>query len=571
MEITLVAPQSLEGQTLGKYRVLEALGRGGMAQVYRAYHPSLERYVAIKLLRSDLIEEEEFLARFRREARAVAALRHPHIVQVFDFDVQNDQYYMVMELLEGNTLKALLNHYRTNNETLPWGHMVRILLDVLDGLGYAHSEGITHRDIKPANIMLTRRGQGVLTDFGVAQIVGGTQYTVSGALMGTLHYMAPEQGLHGKCDSRSDLYSLGVVMYETLTGRPPFDADTPLAILLKHLNDPLPLPHVIDPSIPECLERVVLKALAKQPEERYPDAAAMAASLQQAAQEAGVAISSSAELAAILASASGGTSPQSTRPAAQPGGQPAPVPGPDTAERIAVYSGAARQNIPDPSFAADDTANLPPIELPETRTAAMPETVQGISPADLDKLGENLNGLGQGLGSFGNKFSCRLKERLDEHRPSLSRLPMPGIAQAVLTAVFLMVFINILAIFVEANGLSIFEHGWPMELTLTGMLLSAVMIGTTSPWLLVPIGILLGNGLLLGYYNFTGAWFMWAFLWPIELLLLYLSIRVPFWLTRQGRDYQWVIRPLGYLFFLIGLFASSLITGLAFIIALFRL
>ena len=209
-----MAPSSLEGQSLGKYRILEPLGRGGMAQVYKAYHPLLDRYVAVKILRSDLVEEEEFLARFRRDARAVAALRHPNIVQIYDFDVQNDLYYMVMELLEGDTLKAYLNTLRVHSEKLPLGETVRIFTDVLSGLAYAHGEGIIHRDLKPANIMLTKRGQAVLTDFGIAQIVGGTQYTVSGALMGTLSYMAPEQGLNGHSDARSDIYSLGIAYYD---------------------------------------------------------------------------------------------------------------------------------------------------------------------------------------------------------------------------------------------------------------------------------------------------------------------------------------------------------------------
>ena len=247
---TDMAPLLLEGQTLGKYRILEPLGRGGMAQVFKAYHPLLDRYVAVKVLRSDLVEDEEFLARFRREARAVAALRHPNIVQIYDFDAQDDLYYMVMELLEGDTLKAYLNSLRVRLERLPAGEMVRIFSDVLAGLAYAHAQGIIHRDLKPANIMLTRQGQAVLTDFGIAQIIGGTQYTVSGALMGTLSYMSPEQGLEGRCDVRSDLYSLGIAYYEALTGKVPFDADTPLAILMKHINDPLPLPRKLDPIHP---------------------------------------------------------------------------------------------------------------------------------------------------------------------------------------------------------------------------------------------------------------------------------------------------------------------------------
>ncbi|MFN2271519.1 MAG: serine/threonine-protein kinase, partial [Anaerolineae bacterium] len=158
---------SLEGRNLGKYRVLEPLGRGGMARVYRAYHPQLDRYVAIKVLRSDLVEEGEFLARFRREAQAVAALRHPNVVQVFDFDLQDGIYYMVIELLEGDTLQTRLNDYRARGGGMPLGEVLRVLLDVLDGLAYAHSEGMIHRDLKPANILLTRRGQAVLTDFGI--------------------------------------------------------------------------------------------------------------------------------------------------------------------------------------------------------------------------------------------------------------------------------------------------------------------------------------------------------------------------------------------------------------------
>jgi len=252
---------SLEGRTLGKYRVLEPLGRGGMARVYRAYHPHLDRYVAIKVMRADLMlddattESESWTSRFRREAQAVARLRHPHIVQVFDFDVDDGVYFMVMELLEGDTLKARLNQCRLRNECIKPGEAVRIVQDVLDGLSYAHAAGVIHRDIKPGNIMLTRSGQAVITDFGIAQIVGGTRHTLSGALMGTLNYMAPEQGLEGRSDARGDLYSLGIVLYEMLTLRTPFEADTPLAILLKHLHDPLLPPRQLNPHLPEPLER----------------------------------------------------------------------------------------------------------------------------------------------------------------------------------------------------------------------------------------------------------------------------------------------------------------------------
>ncbi|MFZ5820787.1 MAG: protein kinase domain-containing protein [Chloroflexota bacterium] len=315
---------TLEGKTLGKYRVLEALGRGGMAQVYRGYHPQLERYVAIKVLRADLVEQEEFLERFRREAHAVSGLRHPNIVQVYDFDAQDDDYYMVMELLEGDTLRARLNGYRVQKQRMPLAEIARILADVLGGLDYAHSEGLIHRDLKPANIMLTKKGQAVLTDFGIAQIMGSTQVTVSGALMGTLNYMAPEQGLTGQCDARSDVYSLGIVLYEMLTGYTPFDADTPLAILMKHLNDPLPLPSQLDPHLPPLFEGVVLKALAKSPEDRFQGAAEMAAALQSAAQGL----------------------PDGARPAIPPPGGIAPQ---------VVFSGDSRRRIADRRFASEDT------------------------------------------------------------------------------------------------------------------------------------------------------------------------------------------------------------------------
>jgi len=319
-----VSTFTLEGKTLGKYRVLEALGRGGMAQVYRGYHPQLERYVALKVLRADLVEQEEFLERFRREARAVSALRHANIVQVFDFDADDDYYYMVMELLEGDTLRARLNGYRVKGLRMPLAEIARVTGDVLGGLEYAHGEGVIHRDLKPANIMLTSKGQAVLTDFGIAQILGNTRVTVSGALMGTLSYMAPEQGLKGQCDQRSDIYSLGIVLYEMLAGYTPFDADTPLAILMKHLNDPLPLLSQTDPQVAPVFEQLVLKALAKAPEDRFQSAAAMSGALRSLAQ---------------------GLS-EEPRPALAPAS-------PTNAQF--VFSGDSRRQIPDRHFADEET------------------------------------------------------------------------------------------------------------------------------------------------------------------------------------------------------------------------
>jgi serine/threonine protein kinase len=295
-EHRIVRKPSLQGQRLGRYLVLESLGRGGMARVYRAYHPQLDRYVAIKVLHSDLVEDAGFLSRFRREAQALAALRHPHIVQVYDFDVQDGIYYMVMELLEGDTLKTRLHDYRSRGAKMPLGEVARIVLDVLDGLAYAHSVGVVHRDIKPANILLTREGEAVLADFGIAHILGSTRHTASGALMGTLSYIAPEQGLEGQSDERSDLYSLGIVFYEMLTEHTPFDADTPLAILMKHLNDPLPALREFDAAVPRPFEEIVARALCKCPEDRYQSAGEMVDALQSAIEEIGLEVPSQVSL-----------------------------------------------------------------------------------------------------------------------------------------------------------------------------------------------------------------------------------------------------------------------------------
>ena len=259
----------LVGATLGRYRVLARLGRGGMADVYKAFQPSLDRDVAIKVLHPSMVDDKEFVGRFQREAKSVAALRHPNIIQVFDYDTQGDTYYMVMEFIDGPTLKAALEEIHRRREHLPLHVALRVVSDVGSALGYAHEQGVVHRDVKPANILLDRAGRVILTDFGVAKILSGTKVTMTGTVLGTPAYMSPEQGMGEHGDSRSDIYSLGVVLYELATGRLPFDADTPLAVLLKHVHDPLPLPRTVSPSLPEEVERIILKALAKEPADRY--------------------------------------------------------------------------------------------------------------------------------------------------------------------------------------------------------------------------------------------------------------------------------------------------------------
>jgi serine/threonine protein kinase len=502
-----MSPNPLEGQVIGKYRVLEALGRGGMAQVYRAYHPQLDRYVAVKVLRSDLVEEKEFLARFQREARAIASLRHPNIVQVFDFDVQDEIYYMVMELLEGDTLRARLNKFRVEGKRMPLPEVLGIMKDALRGLGYAHSQGIIHRDIKPANLMLTSRGEAVVTDFGIAQIVGATTYTVSGALMGTLSYMAPEQGLQGHCDQRSDLYSLGIVFYEMLTGYTPFDADTPLAILMKHLNDPLPLPRQIDPALPLALEHIVLKVLAKDPEDRYQTTDEMAAALEQVTPE---------EL---------------------PEGPRGVVPPPSGFDPKKVFSGASRKQITDQLFTQEDTD--PDLARTLEREGFRPEPpATGQAPS--------------------NPLAALVSKPLS----------VPGAVFGALGAILL---INLCATMnLSITGLNVYRYGWAFEIFLLAGFLAMIMWAVQKHWMLTPIIIIFGNALILSYCAITGRWNDWIFLWMLEPLIVGAAVYIPLQLTKKAPDTRFWARAGGALTVAMSLVLASSTCGLALIVALFR-
>jgi serine/threonine protein kinase len=285
MEIVLVEghPGSVTRKQLGKYEVIERLGRGGMAEVYKAYQASLDRFVALKLLHPFLADDPEFKDRFEREARNVARLRHPNIVQVYDFeyDAESESYYMVMELIDGQTLKDHLDSRK--GERLPIPEVLRIMRGSVEALAYAHARSMIHRDVKPANLMLDSDGRIVLTDFGIAKIVTGIQFTASGGMVGTPAYMAPEQGLGDAGDERSDLYSLGVILFQMITGKLPFDADTPLAVILKHLNEPIPSVFELAPDCPPDIEAIIVRTMDKDPDERYASAEAMLQALNAAA------------------------------------------------------------------------------------------------------------------------------------------------------------------------------------------------------------------------------------------------------------------------------------------------
>lgn len=272
---------NLIGQTIGQYRIMEQIGRGGMATVYKAFQPAMERNVAIKILPEHLAEDPHFIERFRQEAKAIAQLEHPHILPVYDYGEEKGLTYMVMRYLDSGTLTARLKR------GLEVAEVVRLLGQVAEALDYTHSRGIVHRDIKPSNVLIDSRGETLLTDFGIAKMVEGTAGLTGGAIVGTPTYMSPEQAQGRPVDGRSDIYSLGVILYEALIGRPPFEAETPMAVLMKHVSDPLPLPRTLKPEISEAMEQVILKALAKNPADRYQTAGQMKQAMATALTAAG--------------------------------------------------------------------------------------------------------------------------------------------------------------------------------------------------------------------------------------------------------------------------------------------
>ena len=273
------------GETVGPYRIIEQLGQGGMATVYKAYHASLDRYVAIKALHPAFNQEVAFESRFQREARVVAKLEHPNIVPVYDYAEHEKRPYLVMKFIEGITLKA-----RMDQGPLSSDEVVRVVEAVGAALAYAHKQGVLHRDIKPSNVLLATDGQIYLADFGLARMAQAGESTLSSdSIMGTPQYISPEQAM-GKSDldQRTDLYSFGVMLYEMVVGKVPFSADTPFSIIHDHIYTPLPLPRQVNETVPEPVERVLLKALSKEREDRFDDSVTLVGRFKDAWNEAGV-------------------------------------------------------------------------------------------------------------------------------------------------------------------------------------------------------------------------------------------------------------------------------------------
>jgi len=273
--------EALVGRSLGRYRITALVGKGGMATVYKAEHPGLGQTVAIKVLHPHMATDQDMLARFRHEAQAVANLRHPNIVRVLDFDVQNDQYFMVMEYVDGPTLAAQLNGFAAQGRRMPTAEVARIFEPLCAAVDYAHGLGMIHRDIKPANVLLTPQGEPVLTDYGIAKMVGVTQHTATGTVMGSAYYMSPEQAQGSGIDGRTDIYSLGVMLFEMLTGRVPYEGDTLATVLVKHITAPVPAVCRFNTQLPPLLDDVMNVALAKDPAQRFQTGQALSAALRQ--------------------------------------------------------------------------------------------------------------------------------------------------------------------------------------------------------------------------------------------------------------------------------------------------
>ena len=262
----------MKGQKISdRYQVIKSIGEGGMANVYLAYDTILDRNVAVKVLRGDLANDEKFVRRFQREALAASSLSHPNIVEVYDVGEDNGEYYIVMEYIEGKHLKQLIK----KRGKLTITEAVDIVLQITNGLSVAHDSYIIHRDIKPQNIMILENGLVKITDFGIAMAMNSTQLTQTNSVMGSVHYLPPEQASGKGATLQSDIYSIGILFYELLTGKLPFKGENAVEIALKHLKEPLPSIREEIPNIPQSVENIIIKATAKNPKNRYNDAREM--------------------------------------------------------------------------------------------------------------------------------------------------------------------------------------------------------------------------------------------------------------------------------------------------------
>ncbi len=363
---------NLLGQTIGRYQIEEQLGEGGMATVYRALDTRLDRMVAIKFIRKDAFTTElleQVLIRFEREAKALARLTHPNIVNVHDYGDYEGAPYFVMQYVPGGTLR------QRTGRPLAWAEAIRLVLPVARALSYAHAQNIVHRDVKPSNILLTESGEPMLMDFGIAKILDlstGATLTGAGTGIGTPEYMAPEQAMGNPVDGRADVYALSVVLYELVTGRTPYQADTPMAVMLKHITEPLPDPRQFVPGLPPSLVAVLSRALQKQPIDRYADMQALISALEGLLMQPGNALPPTPVATAI---------PQEVLP---PTPTAAPVIGENPLATPAAVPVIGETAPPTPAAATAIGENPPPTPAAAT---AIGETVPS-SPEEATIIGE---------------------------------------------------------------------------------------------------------------------------------------------------------------------------------------
>lgn len=331
------------GEMVGPYRIIEQLGQGGMATVFKAYHAALDRYVAIKVLHPAFLEDSNFLARFQREARLVAKLDHPNIVPIYDYAEHEGRPYLVMKFIEGETLKAQLAR-----GPVGLGEISRVVEAVGSALTYAHKRNILHRDIKPSNVLLSNDEQIYLADFGLARIAQSVESTLtSDMILGTPQYISPEQALGKKdLDAGTDIYSFGVMMYELTVGKVPFSADTPFSVIHDHIYSPLPMPRQVNPDVSEAMERVLLKALAKERHDRYKDVHTMAEAFQHALPENTQSNSDEIDTQVSKTVAISASSPSPTVP---------------TASLTAITTISLSAEIPAPGPVVVDTGSVPEV------------------------------------------------------------------------------------------------------------------------------------------------------------------------------------------------------------------
>ncbi len=386
----------LIGKPLGRYHILEQLGKGGMATVYKALDTPLDRHVAVKVIRREAFPPEKLehmLHRFKREARALARLSHPNIVKVLDSEEEKGIPYLVMAYLPGGTLK-----HKMQGKPMHWQKAAQLLLPICKALSYAHKEGIIHRDIKPSNILISESDEPMLTDFGIAKIIEGDETTAdltgTGVGIGTPEYMAPEQGA-GQADERVDIYGLGVIYYQMVTGRLPYEADTPMAVLLKKNTEPLPSPRQFVPSLPDDVERVLIKALQTDPKHRYQSVDAFLSALENIANGTPIPESEKAKRlplpllygiaglsGLIFVSLAAGFLYKSFSEAQTPTPKAQDFSAPPNADLPIITEDPASS----PVMQETETSNISPIDGAEMIFIPAGEFLRGASPDDLDEL-----------------------------------------------------------------------------------------------------------------------------------------------------------------------------------------